>query len=139
MYSSCDTEPGKGLGSCLSDSCTNPNLRVESQVFTVVNNPSAVDIRDFVYGGNMVNGFHQAKALPTNTGKPVEFLGSTTGPSYSEEKCSSLQVSWSVRPHCARVDIASLSEWCMGNVFEEDHAHGVRKLVVNPKLLAPMR
>ncbi len=26
--------------------------------------------------------------------------------------------------------------WCKGSVFEEDHAHGVRKLVTNPKLLS---
>ena len=88
------------------------------------------------YDGNKVNGYHQAKSLPVGTGKPVEFLGSTTGPKYSEQKCSPLQVSWSVRPHCAKVDISSLGDWCRNNVFEEDHAHGVRKLVTNPKLLS---
>ena len=25
-----------------------------------------------------------------------------------------------------------------GNVFQEDHAHGVRNLVINPKLLSAM-
>lgn len=139
VYTSCDVKPGKGLGSCLSNSCANPNLRVESQVLIVVNDSSALNFMDFVYGGNMVNGYHQAKALPTNTGKPVEFLGSTTGPKYTEQKCSPLQVSWSVRPKCAKVYISSLSEWCKDNVFEEDHAHGVRKLVTNPKLLDEMK
>lgn len=136
VYTSCDVKPGKGLGSCLSDSCANPNLRVETQVFTVVNDSSALGFDNFTYGGNMVNGYHQAKALPTNTGNPVEFAGSTTGPTFTDQKCSPLQVSWSVRPQCAKVDIASLSEWCKSNVFEEDHAHGVRKLVTNPKLLS---
>ncbi len=136
VHSSCDVKPGKGLGSCLSESCANPNLRVETQVFTVVNDPSALNFNDMTYDGNIVAGLHQAKALPTNTGKSVEFLGSTTGPSYTEQKCSPLQVTWSVRPQCAKVDISSLSEWCKGNVFEEDHAHGVRKLVKNPKLLS---
>ncbi len=139
VYSSCDVKPGKGLGSCLSDNCGNPNLRVEAQVFTVVNDSSAINFNDLSYDGNIVNGLHQAKALPTDTGKPVEFLGSTTGPKYSEQKCSPLQVTWSVRPKCAKIGINTLSEWCKGNVFEEDHAHGVRKLVTNPKLLSEIK
>jgi len=136
VYSSCDVKPGKGLGSCLSESCANPNLRVEAQVFLVVNDASAVNFLDSVYDRNTVNGLHQAKALPNNTGRPVVFLGSTTGPKYTEQKCSSLQVTWSVRPQCAKVDINSLSQWCAENVFEEDSGHGVRKLVTHPKLLS---
>ena len=136
VHSSCDVKPGKGLGSCLSDSCANPALRVETQVFTVVNDTNALNFNDLSYDGDMVNGYHQAKSIPNNTGAPVEFLGSTTGPSYTEQQCSPLQVTWSVRPHCAKVDINSLSAWCKDNVFEEDHAHGVRKLVTNPKLLS---
>ena len=139
VHSSCDVAPGKGLGSCLADNCPNPNLRVETQVFTVVNDSSAIDFNDLAYDGNIVNGYHQAKAIPSKTGKPVEFLGSTTGPSYTNEKCSPLQVSWSVRPKCAKVDINSLSEWCKDNVFEEAHAHGVRKLVTDPALLSAIR
>lgn len=139
VHSSCDVKPGKGLGSCLSDSCTNPNLRVETQVFTVVNDASALNFNDLSYDGNMVNGLHQAKSLPSTTGKPVEFLGSTTGPKYTEQKCSPMQVTWSVRPQCAKVDINSLSEWCKDNVFEEEHAHGVRKLVTNPRLLSEIK
>ena len=84
VHSSCDVEPGKTLGACLSESCANPNLRVETQVFTVVNDRSALNFDDFSYGGNIVNGYHQAKTLPTSTGTPVEFLGSTTGPAYTE-------------------------------------------------------
>ena len=139
VHSSCDVKPGKGLGSCLSDSCANPDLRVETQVFTLVNDASALNFNDMSYGGNRVNGLHQAKSLPTNTGKPVEFLGSTTGPSYTEQICSPLQVSWSVRPQCAKLDINSLGAWCEDNVFEEDYAHGVRKLVTNPKLLSEIK
>jgi len=139
VHTSCDVKPGKGLGSCLSDSCANPNLRVETQVFTVVNDELALNFNDLSYDGNNVDGYHQAKAIPTITGKPVEFLGSTTGPKYTEKKCSPLQVSWSVRPKCAKVDINSLNHWCKGNIFEEDHAHGVRKLVTNPKLLSEIK
>ncbi len=138
VHTSCNSTPGKGLGSCLSEKCANPQLRVETQVFTVVNDSNALNFNDLTYDGNMVNGLHQAKSLPTGTGSAVEFTGSTTGPKYTEQSCSPLQVSWAVRPHCAKVDINSLGEWCKGNTFEEDHAHGVRKLVTNPKLLSPI-
>ncbi len=139
VHSSCDIKPGKDLGSCLSESCVNPNLRVETQVFTVVNDASVLDFNDLSYAGNIVNGYHQAKALPTKVGKPVEFMGSTTGPKYTEQQCSPMQVTWSVRPQCAKLNINSLGEWCKGNVFEEDHAHGVRKLVTNPALLSVIK
>jgi len=79
----------------------------------------------------VVNGYRQAKALPTNVGKPVVFMGSTTGPKYTEQQRSPMQVTWSVQPQCAKIDINSLGKWCKGNVFKEDHAHGVRKLVTN--------
>ncbi len=138
VHTSCDVAPGPGLGSCLSDTCANPDLRVETQVFTVVNDTNAVDFSTMAYGGNKLNGYHQPRSLPVNSGTPVEFTGSTTGPSYTEETCSPLQVSWSVRPACMKVDINSLSAWCENNVFEEDHAHGVRRLVTNPALLSPI-
>ncbi len=136
VHTSCDVDPGKGLGSCVSDACANPDLRVETQVFTLVNDRSALNFNDLAYGGNKVNGLHQAKALPKGTGRPVEFIGSTTGPSFTEQSCSPYQVTWSVRPQCAKLDINTIGKWCEGNVFEEDHAHGVRKLVTNPALLS---
>lgn len=139
VHSSCQVSPGKGLGSCSSDKCPNPDLRVETQVFTLVNDSKAMNFNDFGYGGNVVKGRHQAKAIPGKTGKPVEFLGSTTGPKYTESACSPLQVTWSVRPQCAKLDINSVGAWCEKNEFAEDHAHGVRKLVVNPKLLAKIK
>ncbi|WP_407493175.1 delta-class carbonic anhydrase [Pseudooceanicola sp. MF1-13] len=140
VYSSCDVDPGPGLGSCLSDACANPTLRVESQVFLVVNDPYALDFMAYTYGGNTVEGHPQPRALPLDTGTPVVFPGSTTGPSYSQSTCSPLQVTWSVRPKCARVDITSIYEWSLaGNVFDEDHSHGVRELVTAPELLAPIR
>lgn len=138
VYSSCNVAPGQGLGSCLNDTCANPDLRVETQVFTLVNDPSALDFTDFSYPGSRTGLYHQAAALPTGTGAPVTFLGSTTGPSYTNEACSPLQVSWSVRPRCAKLDINSLGSWCRSNPFEEDHAHGVRQLVTDPALLAPI-
>ena len=139
VHTTCDVKPGEGLGACSSPTCSNPDLRVETQVFTVVNDRSALNFKNMAYDGTMVKGFHQAKSLPTHTGKPIVFMGSTTGPKYTAQQCSPLQVTWSVRPKCAKVDINSLSEWCEGNVFKENEAHGVRVLVTNPKLLAPIK
>lgn len=138
VHTSCDVAPGPGLGSCLSDACANPDLRVETQVFTLVNDDSALDFNSLSYQGNQKDGFHQALEIPTNTGDPVEFMGSTTGPSYTAQACSPLQVTWSVRPQCAKLNINTIGKWCESNVFEEDHAHGVRKLVTDPRLLAPI-
>lgn len=138
VFSSADVKPGKGLGACLNAGTGNPNLRVETQVFTVVNDPSALNFDDLDYDGNQVNGYHQPEYIPTSTGAPVEFLGSTTGPSHTDEVCSPLQVTWSVRPQCAKLDINSLSQWCESNEFEENEAQGVRKLVTNPDLLSPI-
>jgi len=139
VFSSCAVTPGEGLGSCLSDKCANPDLRVEAQVFTVVNDAAAVNFASLAYGGHVADGLHQPKSLPSDTGDPVVFLGSTTGPKYTEAKCSPLQVTWSVRPKCAKIDMNSLSTWCKSNVFNEDHAHGVRELVVNPALLSEIK
>jgi hypothetical protein len=139
VHTSCDVTPGAGLGACLTAACANPQLRVETQVFLLVNDTTALNFADFAYGGNMAGGLHQAKALPTGTGAPVVFAGSTTGPSYSQAKCSPLQVTWSVRPQCAKMNIATVHDWCKGNVFKEDHAHGVRQLVTAPELLSPIK
>lgn len=139
VYTSCDITPGAGLGSCLSKACANPQLRVEAQVFLVVNDPNALDFNTFAYAGTMKNGLHQARALPGDTGSPVVFAGSTTGPKYTAKKCSPLQATWSVRPNCAKVDINSLHRWAENNVFTEDHMHGVRQIVKAPELLAPIQ
>lgn len=138
VHSSCAVTPGKGLGSCLSETCANPELRVEAQVFLIVNDKDALDFNDFAYDGNVVDGLHQAKAIPSDTGAPVVFAGSTTGPKYTEATCSPLQVTWSVRPQCAKLDINSLISWGKDNVFKEDHSHGVRQLVESKELLSPI-
>ncbi|MBP0481883.1 cadmium carbonic anhydrase [Sagittula sp. M10.9X] len=139
VHTSCDITPGEGLGSCLSDACANPQLRVEAQIFLVVNDPTALNFMDFDYGGE-INGRHQAKAIPTGTGRPIQFLGSTTGPKYTERVCSPLQVTWAVRPNCARLDVHSLNEWAQSrNIFNETHSHGVRQIVTKPELLAPIQ
>ena len=54
-----------------------------------------------------------------------------------------VHVGWSVSPDCADLSIESLHDWCGesggGNVFGEDHAHGVRKLVTEFPLLSRIR
>ncbi len=139
VHSSADVTPGKTLAACLSPKNSNPDLRVEAQVFVLVNDKNALNFNEMGYGGNIEHGFHQAKSIPNDTGKPVVFAGSTTGPSYTDSTCSPLQVTWSVRPKVAKLDINSLAKWCESNEFGEDHAHGVRKLVTSPKLLSEIK
>lgn len=140
VHTSCDVAPGEGLGACLSDACANPSLRVETQVFLLVNDENALDFNDFDYDADAKGDYHQARAIPSNTGEPVVFLGSTTGPSFTEKTCSPLQVTWSVRPQCAKLNIASMHKWAeKGNVFKETKSHGVRQLVTAPELLSPIK
>ena len=134
VHSSAKIKPGPTLGACLSEAVKNPQLRVETQVYVLVNDKKALDFGDLTKLGQK-NGMHQAMNIPTNTGKPVQYAGSTTGPGYNE-KGSPFQVTWSVRPKVAKVDINTVGDWCKGNVFNEDHAHGVRNLVTNPSLLS---
>ena len=139
VHTSCAATPGEGLGACVPEGCADPLLRVEAQVFLVVNDPQALDFTTMAYGGNMADGLHQAKMIPATTGEPVRFRGSTTGPSYDQSNCSPVRVTWSVRPRCARLDINSLHRWAeQGNVFNETKSHGVRQLVTAPELLSPI-
>ena len=137
VHTSCDATPGEGLGACVPESCESPTLRVETQVFLVVNDRAAPSFMGYAYDGNQVNGLHQPKSLPTGNGAPVVFRGSTTGPKYTQSVCSPAQVTWSVRPQCQKLDIASLDTWAKsGNVFNEKKSHGVRQLVTAPELLS---
>ena len=137
VHTSAIVKPGPTLGSCLSDSIKNPQLRVEAQVYVLVNDANALDFAQ-ISAVSSVNGYYQAIATPTNTGKPVVYSGSTTGPNYNEVG-SPFQVTWSVKPKVAKVDINSVGKWCESNAFDEDHAHGVRNLVINPALLSKIK
>jgi hypothetical protein len=134
VHSSAQINPGPTLGSCLNDAIKNPQLRVETQIYVLVNDISALDFGSLTKHSKK-NGLHQAINIPSNTGIPIQYAGSTTGPGYNE-KGSPFQVSWSVRPRVAKVNIESIGKWCQGNVFNEDHAHGVRNLVTNPDLIS---
>ncbi len=134
VHTTAQITPGPTLGSCLSDNIMNPQLRVETQVYVLVNDENAANFVELTAVG-MVDGYHQALNIPTDTGAPITYAGSTTGPSFNE-KASPLQVSWSVRPEVKKVSIASLETWLAGNIFDENYAHGVRNLVVNPALIS---
>jgi len=134
VHSSAQVEPGPTLGSCLNEAIKNPQLRVETQVYVLVNDSNALDFMSLTKH-EKVGDLHQAIDIPSNTGTAIQYAGSTTGPGYNE-KGSPFQVSWSVRPNVAKVDIESVGKWCKGNVFNEDHAHGVRNLVTNPDLIS---
>lgn len=136
VHTTAQVEPGPTLGSCLSDAIGNPQLRVETVVMVLVNDDHALDFTDLAHV-EQVNGYYQAPHIPHDLGNAIQYEGSTTGPSYNEAG-SPFQVSWSVRPKVAHVDIHSVGAWLEDNIFEEDHAHGVRNLVKNPDLLSPI-
>lgn len=137
VFTSCNVGPKEGLGACFSAACANPQIRVESAVFLLVSDAGASDFGQFDYHASN-SLYHQPMRLPDAAGA-VTFLGSSTGPKYSEQVCSPYQVTWNVRPQCRLLNINTLHSWCQSNVFNEHHAHGVRQLVTNAKLLAPMR
>jgi carbonic anhydrase len=137
VHTTANIEPGPTLGACLQENIMNPQLRVEAQVIVLANDSSAADFTEMAEVTKQ-NGYFQAPNIPTDTGWPVQYAGSTTGPSYNE-KGSPLQVSWSVRPEVAVVDIETVGKWCEDNRFDEDHAHGVRNLVLNPQLLSVIK
>ena len=137
VYTTALVKPGPTLGACFSDAIRNPQIRVEAEVYVLVNDSDALDFVEL----NKVsekNGFYQALNIPDNTGEPIVYNGSTTGPDYNETG-SPYEVTWSVHPNIAKVDIKTVGEWCKSNVFNEDHAHGVRNLIIEPDFLAPIK
>lgn len=135
VHTTSQIEPGPTLGSCLSESIGNPQLRVEGFVYVLVNDDSAADMMELNAVGRE-DGYFQAVGMPYgDAGTPVEYAGSTTGPSYNEAG-SPFQVTWSVHPTVIKVNIASVAEWLGDNRFDESYAHAVRNLVVNQDLLS---
>ncbi len=134
VHSTARVKPGPSLAACMSESIKNPQLRVEAQVYALVNDPKARDFSELTAVSKQ-QGYFQATGIPEDTGTPVQYAGSTTGPAYNE-KGSPYQVTWSVRPKVAKVNIQSVDRWCKENPFNEDHAHGVRNLVTDPALLS---
>ena len=112
---------------------------MESQVFLVVNNPKSHDITALAKP-RMVAEKWQGGQLPDWTGKPVVYRGSITEPGSAERVCLPAEVTWSVRPACAKLDINSLNKWVSGgNIFNETKPHRVRNLVTNPDLISSIQ
>lgn len=137
VHTSAHTAPGPTLNACFNEAIMNPQLRVEAQVYVLVNDETALDFTNLAEV-KLDHGIHQAIHIPKTTGNPVQYAGSTTGPGYNETG-SPYQVTWDVYPKVAKVNINSLGKWCEANIFNEDHAHGVRNLVVNPDLLSKIQ
>lgn len=137
VFSTAAVSPGPGLAACTSPAIANPQLRVEAQVMVLVDDPKAADFARLTEIGTR-DAYHQALNMPRNTGRPIAYAGSTTGPEFNDKE-SPLQVWWSVRPRTLKVDAASVGRWCQANIFNEDHAHGVRDLVTDPARLSPIR
>ncbi len=126
-FTTCDVEPGPGLGSCFSNVCSNPDIRVVGRTFNLTD---AADALDFASISNPA-----ALILPEAENE-VEYRGSSTGSSFSNDSCSPFSINWMVGPQCQPLNIASLNAWCDENVFDEDKAHTVRKLVTPLELLS---
>jgi hypothetical protein len=128
VFTSCDVKPGPGLGGCVS--CANAQLRVEARVFYLTDDAKAATFAN-------KDG---AVPLPAAS-QAVEYLGSTTGIKYGKPSdCSPYPVTWHVSQACSPLSINSVADWCAKeNVFKEDHAHGVRPLVKDAKLLSRVK
>ncbi len=137
VFSTAEVSPGPTLNSCFGETAINPQLRVEAVVLVLVNDRNATDFNRLTSLAK-IEGYHQAINIPKNAGKPVQYAGSTTGPSYNK-KSSPFQVSWSVRPRVIKVNAETVGQWCNGNIFAENHAHGVRNLVTIQKLLSKIK
>ncbi len=111
---------GTGLNACLTTMCPNPQLKVVAQVFVL-----------------QKDGKLKFAESPISHNDPsVEYTGSTTGTSYSNNHCSPLQVTWDVKTTCDTLDIDNFSKWCNSNKYKDNHAHGVRELVTSETLLS---
>lgn len=137
VYSTDQVKPGPELSSCLSGPVEDPQLRVEAQVYVLINSDKGRNFVDLTKVG-VKNGKYQAVNIPNDIGTPIQYAGSTTGPGFNQTG-SPLQVTWSVRPEVAKVNILTVGEWLKGNVFDEDHAHGVRNLIMNPDFLSKIK
>lgn len=133
VFTTCDVKPGPTLGSCFSDTCKDPQLRVEARVFRLTDDGKGDDFGKF-------SDLSSRVTVPA-VAKPVEYLGSTTGSSYNDGSCSPFKVTWNVSNVCTPLELASINQWCgkTKNPFKEDHAHGVRKLVTAKELLSPIK
>lgn len=134
VYTTCDVKPGPTLGSCFSNTCKTPQLRVEARVFNLSDDSAAGDFGKFT-------DYSSGKVSPPKAIQAVTYPGSTTGDSYNDGTCSPFKVTWNVSSQCTPLSLKSINAWCGKdkNAFKEDHAHGVRSVVSDPKLLSSIK
>ena len=136
VHTTARIDPGPTLNSCMDEAIGNPQLSVDGFVYVLVNDDSAADFQK-LNEVVLVDGLHHAVNMPQNLGDPTRYHGSSTGPTFNEAG-SPFQISWSVYPRALKVSTSSVAAWLSENEFDEDHGHGVRNLVTNPDLLAPI-
>lgn len=134
VYSTAQVTPGPTLNSCITESISNPQLRVEAQVFVLVNDKNALNFMTLTKSIEKA-GYQQATNQFASNDDLVEYQGSTTGPIYNEV-ASPYEVTWEVEKKVKKMDISSVNTWFKDNTYQENHAHGVRNLVINPDLLS---
>ena len=116
-----DLDPTNGLANCLSNVCANPQLRVVTQIFKVVEHDADVT--------SMEEPMEHDDAT-------VIYTGSTTGASFNNDHCSPFQVTWDVKKTTATIDAHVLAHW---SHEMDEHAHSVRELVTRDELLSPIK
>lgn len=136
VRSTAHVAPRPTLAACLSKENGNPQLRVETVVAVRVNDPGAADLIKMTALASVIGSSGESN-IPDNLVRPVDYSGSTTGPDRNAV-LSLLQVTWNVRPQVDKANAASENEWLESNPFKEDHAHGVRNLVIDPPLFSPI-
>jgi len=111
---------GTGLNACLTTTCANPQLKVVAQIFVAEE------------GGEVTS----MAAPMAHEDQTVVYNGSTTGPTYNNDHCSAMQVTWDVKETCDTLNLETLVNWSEEN---HEHAHGVRDLVTDAKLLSKIK
>ena len=132
VYTSCPAppEPRPGLDNCVCGSQEGPDPMV-----------LMVLARKYVVAPDGSGG--AADRLIEPAGDLARFGGSTTGPSFSggdpddPRPCSPARVQWAVDRQCRALGLSALGEWCRTNPWDEDHAHGIREVVVREDWLSP--
>ncbi len=117
VHTNCEphNEVKPGLENCVCDR-DDLTLRVITQAYVV--GGAGVDL-----------------AMPS--GQMVKYVGSTTGPSYSDEVCSLAKVNWEVNRTVETLSRDSLAGFCADNKWSESKAHGIREVVQRTDWLAP--
>lgn len=126
VHTSCNVsyeklDPANGLGNCATGVCANPQLRVVTQVFKVVDHGADVTDLD--------------QPIKHDDGRVV-YTGSTTGSKHNNDHCSPFQVTWDVKKTPSTIDVHGLAEW---SHKRHQHAHAVRELVTRSELLSRIK